>query len=236
MAKRIPAHVTIIMDGNGRWAESRGKERIFGHKEGIERVRDCVEFASQQGIRYLSVYAFSTENWSRPAAEVRGLMELMAAAMLQEIPKLLENDVRFRVVGDRASLSPALVAQIEAAESRTAGCRGLNLVIMLSYSGKWDIMQASKAWAQDGCPEGGIAPYLATAGIPDPDLLVRTGGEQRISNYMLWQCAYSEFYFTPTLWPDFRKCDFQAALDSYAERERRFGLTGGQISELKENE
>ena len=229
----VPRHVAIIMDGNGRWAKQRGKERIYGHYEGTESVRACAEYAAEAGIGYLSLFAFSEENWARPEAEVSELMRLMASSILNERPTFRKNNIRFVVVGNRAHLSDALNKDIDGAMEETASNTGLTLVIFLSYSGRWDIMQAAGRWAADGAPEGRLDDYMATSGIPDPDLLIRTSGEQRISNFMLWQSAYTEFYFTDTLWPDFRKAEFRQALDEFASRQRRFGKTGDQITQEK---
>ena len=227
MADRIPEHVTIIMDGNGRWAKQRGEERLFGHSEGKESVRACVEYAVEKGIKYLSLFAFSEENWNRPRAEVEGLMHLMLKAIMDETPLFHKNGIRFRVIGDFGKLSRELRKRIEECMSITEMYERLNLVIFLSYSGKWDIVQAVNRFMKenpgkeiDSC---GLEKYMATAGIPDPDLLIRTSGEERLSNYMLWQTAYTEFYFTDVLWPDFRKTEFQRALDAFVKRERRFG-------------
>lgn len=209
----------------------RGKERIYGHYEGTESVRACCEYAVEAGVRWLSLFAFSEENWARPEAEVTELMHLMAKSILNERPTFEKNNIRFIVVGNRSRLSDALNRDIDAAMSGTAANTGLSLVIFLSYSGRWDIEQAAGRWASDGAPEGRYGEYLATAGIPDPDLLIRTSGEQRISNFLLWQCAYTEFYFTPVLWPDFRKAEFRKALEDYASRQRRFGKTGDQITQ-----
>ena len=232
---RIPVHVSLIMDGNGRWAKERGKERIFGHFEGVESVRACVEAAAEKGVKYLSIYAFSEENWNRPQEEVDGLMELMVKAMAAEMDKLNRNGVRFMVVGNRDRLSTKLNEVIDSCMARTASNDRLTLIVFLSYSGKWDILQAAQKLVKEAleCPDkaeailsmgvDGFDPYLATAGIPDPDLIVRTSGENRLSNYLLWQSAYSEFLFVDTLWPDFRKEEFFAALESYAKRDRRYG-------------
>ena len=232
---RVPVHVSMIMDGNGRWAKERGKERIFGHFEGVESVRACVEAAVESGVRYLSIYAFSEENWNRPQAEVDGLMELMVKAMAAEMDKLDRNGVRFLVVGKRDRLAPKLNEVIDSCMAQTAANEKLTLIVFLSYSGKWDILQAAQKMVKEAIasPEAaekilnmdvdGFNPYLATAGIPDPDLIVRTSGENRLSNYLLWQGAYSEFLFVDTLWPDFRKDEFRAALESYAKRDRRYG-------------
>lgn len=231
--QNIPEHVAIIMDGNGRWARQRGKERIFGHKEGKESVRACSELAAESGIRYLSLFAFSEENWNRPDEEVSYLMSLMAKSILEERPTFRKNNIKFVVIGNRKKISPALLKEIDEAMEETAGNTGLTLVIFLSYSGKWDIEQAAERFAKAGAPEGQFPEYLATAGIPDPDLLIRTSGEKRISNFLLWQCAYSEFYFTETLWPDFRKEEFRLALQEYSSRERRFGKTAEQLNTQK---
>lgn len=214
-------HVSIIMDGNGRWAKERGKERVYGHFEGVESVRACTEAAVENGIKYLSLFAFSEENWGRPDQEVNTLMELMFKSMQDELPTLLKNDVRFVVLGNRARLSDKLNAGIDDLMARTASCSRLTLIVFLSYSGKWDILQAARKMAQAGADE--LEPFLVTAGFPDPDLIIRTSGEQRLSNFLLWQGAYSEFYFTDILWPDFRKDAFREALADYARRDRRYG-------------
>ena len=232
---RVPVHVSMIMDGNGRWAKERGKERLYGHFEGVESVRACVEAAVEAGVKYLSVYAFSEENWNRPQAEVDGLMELMVKAMAAEMEKLNRNGVRFMVIGNRDRLSASLNEVIDSCMEMTSANDTLTLIVFLSYSGKWDILQAAKKLVQkalaseQGMEEvmsmnvDGFDSYLATAGIPDPDLIVRTSGENRLSNYLLWQGAYSEFYFTDTLWPDFRKDEFRLALEEFAKRDRRYG-------------
>ena len=232
---RIPVHVSLIMDGNGRWAKDRGKERIYGHFEGVESVRACVEAAVETGVKYLSIYAFSEENWNRPQEEVDGLMELMVKAMAAEMDRLDRNGVRFMVIGNRERLAPKLNEVIDSCMAQTAANDKLTLIVFLSYSGKWDILQAAKKMVRQVIenPEyassmmdlqiDGFDKYLATAGIPDPDLIVRTSGENRLSNYLLWQSAYSEFLFVDTLWPDFRKEEFRAALESYAKRDRRYG-------------
>ena len=232
---KVPVHVSMIMDGNGRWAKERGKERVYGHFEGVESVRACVEAALETGVRYLSVFAFSEENWNRPEEEVVALMGLMVKAMAAEMESLNRNGVRFMVLGNRARLSDELNAEIDSCMEMTAANDSLTLIVFLSYSGKWDILQAAKKMALDLLehPEKkeeienmgvqGFEQYLVTAGIPDPDLIVRTSGESRISNYMLWQGAYSEFLFVDTLWPDFRKEEFHNALESYAKRDRRYG-------------
>ena len=229
METRIPRHVSIIMDGNGRWAKARGKERVQGHIEGVESVRACVEAAAEEGVEYLSLYAFSEENWNRPAEEVSALMDLMMLSIRREVGSFVKNGIRCIVLGNRSRLSEKARSAIEGMERETAGGRRMTLVVFLSYSGKWDILQAAQK-AAAAHPEGlealtqeEFSSYLVTAGIPDPDLLIRTSGEQRISNYLLWQCAYTEFLFTDVLWPDFRKEEFRSALREYAKRDRRFG-------------
>lgn len=227
----VPEHVTVIMDGNGRWAKLRGQERLYGHKEGVESVRACTEFAVEKGIKYLSVFAFSEENWDRPVEEIEGLMQLMLMAITKETPLFQKNGIRFRVIGDFSRLSDKLRGEIDDCMKLTEDNTNLQLIIFLSYSGKWDIVQAANKVVEKKLKAGEIPQVtaqelhanLSTADIPDPDLLIRTSGEQRISNYMLWQTAYTEYYFTEVLWPDFRKTEFQKALDAYAKRERRFG-------------
>ena len=231
----VPVHVSMIMDGNGRWAKERGKERVFGHYEGVESVRACVEAAVETGVKYLSIYAFSEENWNRPQEEVTALMGLMVKAMAAEMKKLDRNGVRFMVIGNRERLDDSLNRTIDECMEMTAHNDTLTLIVFLSYSGKWDILQAARKMAEDmmESPQKreeiesmgveGFDRYLSTAGIPDPDLIVRTSGESRLSNYLLWQGAYSELLFVDTLWPDFRKEDFRAALEYYSKRDRRYG-------------
>ena len=225
----------MIMDGNGRWAKERGKERVYGHFEGVESVRACVETAVEEGVRYLSVFAFSEENWNRPQDEVVALMGLMVKAMAAEMEKLNRNGVRFMVLGNRERLGDDLNRTIDECMDMTKDNETLTLIVFLSYSGKWDILQAARRYAADiiAHPEKreeletmgveGFDKYLVTAGIPDPDLIIRTSGEHRISNYLLWQGAYSEYFFTDVLWPDFRKQEFRQALETYSKRDRRFG-------------
>ena len=209
------------MDGNGRWAKARGKERIFGHFEGVESVRAVLEASVEWGIKYVSFFAFSEENWGRPQEEVLGLMSLMMRSMKNELHSFLSNGIRFRVLGNLDRLSDELRSEIAHMEAATASGDKMTMIIFMSYSGKWDIRQAARRMAEEGGED--IEKYLVTAGVPDPDLLIRTSGEQRISNYMLWQLAYTEFVFTPTLWPDFRKEQYLDALREYASRDRRFG-------------
>jgi undecaprenyl diphosphate synthase len=219
------------MDGNGRWAKKQGKMRLFGHNVGVESVRSCTEYSAEIGVRYLSLFAFSEENWDRPAEEVKGLMELMLKCVIGERETFRKNHVRFRVLGNYSHLAPNLLETIRMVEQETAANDGLTLILMLSYSGKWDIVQATRRYAADCLAAGemlpldetGFSDYLVTAGIPDPDLLIRTSGEQRISNYMLWQNAYTEFYYSPILWPDFRKNDLEQAILDFNNRQRRFG-------------
>jgi len=218
---KLPTHLSIIMDGNGRWAKERGKERVYGHFEGVESVRAVMEACCEWGIPYLSVFAFSEENWGRPKDEVTTLMGLMLKAMKGECENFMRNGVRFRVIGNFEHLPENLVESIREIEDRTKDNAKATLVLFLSYSGKWDIDQAARKMA--ACGGDSIEPYLATAGIPDPDLIVRTSGEKRLSNYLLWQAAYSEFVFVDTLWPDFRKDELRAALEEFASRDRRFG-------------
>ncbi|MGN0202034.1 MAG: polyprenyl diphosphate synthase [Candidatus Cryptobacteroides sp.] len=233
---KVPAHVSIIMDGNGRWARQRGKERVYGHAEGVESVRACVEAAAEAGVKYLSLFAFSEENWSRPESEVNTLMELMMKAIAEEVASLSKEGIAFRVLGNVSRLSPSLRESIRKAEADTAPADGgeplMTLIVFLSYSGKWDIMQAAGKLALEyadnpeairNLPVTALDKHLVTAGIPEPDLLIRTSGEMRISNYMLWQTAYTELLFVDRLWPDFRKEDFRAALSEYARRDRRYG-------------
>ena len=228
--ERLPEHVSLIMDGNGRWARRRGKERIFGHYEGVESVRAVMETSVELGIKYVSFFAFSEENWERPSDEVNSLMELMGAAMERELPTFLKHGIRFVVLGNRARLSDTLNSSIDGIMDATSGGSAMTMILFLSYSGRWDILQAARRLAHDLIEHPGrraeaedFSRYLVTGDIPDPDLLIRTSGEKRISNYLLWQTAYTEFVFTDTLWPDFRREEFLSALEEYASRERRFG-------------
>ena len=205
--KQLPTHVSLIMDGNGRWAKMRGKERIFGHLEGVESVRVIAHECVELGIKYISAFAFSEENWNRPAPEVEGLMKIFIENLLREEFTFMKDNVRVMVLGNRARLGDKLNAVIDRVMEETSGNTGCTMILFISYSGKWDIQQAADRMA----------------GIPDPDVIIRTSGEKRISNYMLWQAAYSEFVFTDTLWPDFRKDEFHAALEEFASRDRRYG-------------
>jgi undecaprenyl diphosphate synthase len=234
----LPQHVAVIMDGNGRWAKGRGLPRIAGHRKGVEAVRELVTACGELKIPYLTLFAFSSENWRRPETEVRLLLELFLMALDKEVKKLHTSKVRFRVIGDIERFGPKLGARIQHAEALTSDNQSLTLTIAANYGGRWDIAQASKALAREAAagrldPESitpeSLEPYLSMAGIPEPDLFVRTGGEQRISNFLLWQLAYTELYFTPVLWPDFDRAQFQQALASFASRQRRFGQTGDQV-------
>ncbi|WP_374708402.1 polyprenyl diphosphate synthase [Chitinimonas sp. BJYL2] len=225
------------MDGNGRWAKKRLLPRIAGHKQGVETVREAVKACSELGVRYLTLFAFSSENWRRPEEEVSFLMGLFIAALEREIDKLDRNDIRLRLVGRRDRFSPQIVSLIEAAEARTAGNTGLTLTIAADYGGRWDILQATQAMLiarpellASGYGEDDLAPYLAMAYAPEPDLFIRTGGEARVSNFLLWQLAYTELYFTDLFWPDFDRAALEAAIASYCQRERRFGRTSEQLS------
>lgn len=232
---RIPQHVSIIMDGNGRWAKERGKERYYGHVEGVESVRACTIAAAEYGVEYLSLFAFSEENWGRPDKEVDFLMELMVECIRKELHLFLDNDIRLLVLGNRERLNAGLNKAIDDCVALTSQNKRMTLIVFLSYSGKWDIIQAASRIAADyaSCPERRAAlenltpeafsRYLVTDGIPDPDLIIRTSGEQRLSNYLLWQGAYSELYFTDELWPDFRKESFLCAMKEYSQRDRRYG-------------
>lgn len=236
---RIPKHVAIIMDGNGRWAKSRGKIRLSGHQEGAKSVRTAIEVCGELGVKYLTVYAFSTENWSRPQAEVSGLMNLLVSSVDKEFEEINKLGVRIRVIGELDKLPSNVKSKLKFAIENTKNNTALNFVIALSYSGRWDIVNAARKLAQD-CKNNVLNPdeindkvfesYLSTADIPDPELLIRTSGEERISNFLLYQLAYSEFYFTDVLWPDFSKNEFYSAIINYQKRERRFGKTSEQLT------
>jgi len=235
---KIPRHVAIIMDGNGRWAEQHGLDRIFGHREGVEAVRSVVEGAGEIGIEYLTLYAFSTENWGRPKEEVDALMGLLVQAIVAETENLHKNKVSLRAIGDLASMPEEVQQNLAGAIARTAENTGLRLVLALSYSGRWELVEAAKKMANElkidkidksDINEELIGKYLPTFGLPDPELLIRTGGEYRVSNFLLWQIAYTELYFTQKLWPDYRKEDLFEAVNDFQTRERRFGKTSEQI-------
>jgi len=237
----VPRHVAIIMDGNGRWARGRMLPRIAGHRRGVEAVRETVRTCAERGVGYLTLFAFSSENWRRPQEEVALLMQLFQAALSSEVEKLHRNGVRLKVVGDTGRFDPKIRALIEQGERLTAANAGLTLTIAANYGGRWDILQAlsrlSRAQPLQGeLREEMLAPYLAMSYAPEPDLFIRTGGEQRISNFLLWQLAYSELYFTDTLWPDFGPAALDDAIASYRNRERRFGRTSEQVTETKRAE
>ena len=231
--RNIPQHVAIIMDGNGRWAKQRGKERVEGHIEGVQRLRDAIKGAARLGVRYLTVYAFSTENWGRPEAEVNAIMELFCKSVINESPELQKQGVRVKVMGDRAGFSEKVLAYIERIESETAAGERLTLVLAFNYSARSEMVAAVRRIASE-VAEGRygveditaqtISDNLLSAGIPDPDLMIRTSGECRLSNFLLWRSAYTELYFTEVLWPDFTEEEFERAIESYANRDRRFGL------------
>jgi undecaprenyl diphosphate synthase len=234
-----PQHVAIIMDGNGRWARSRGMPRVAGHRASVKVVRKVVEECAQRGVRYLTLFAFSSENWQRPPDEVGMLMGLFFDALVREVADLHRNQVRLRFIGDRESLGLKLQQRILDAETLTAGNTGLGLIVAVAYGGRWDITQACKSLAADveagtlastDISQSAIAERLALGCVPDPDLLVRTGGEQRISNFLLWNLAYTELYFSEALWPEFSAADLQSAFEHFARRERRFGQTSAQVA------
>ena len=238
----IPSHIAVIMDGNGRWAKQRKHERIFGHQNAIEAVRQTVERCAELGVEYLTLYAFSTENWNRPKAEVEGLMALLVKCIRDETPTLQKNNIRLQTIGNTASLPEKTRLELQRCIDDTASNTRMTLILALSYSSRWEIKQAlrkivadanSHTLETDDIDEDTLGRYLTTADYPDPDLLIRTSGEYRISNFMLWQMAYTELYFTPTLWPDFRKQDLDNAIADYQKRERRYGKTGDQIKKLQ---
>ena len=234
-ARRIPRHIAIIMDGNGRWAKQRFLPRVAGHKRGLEAVRATVKSCVECGVEYLTLFAFSSENWRRPGDEVKFLMQLFVAALEQEIEKLHTNGVRFRVIGELTRFEPRIVRLVKDAEARTAANNRLQLTIAANYGGRWDMLQAvnrmllARPELAQGFGEADLIPYFSMSYAPEPDLFIRTGGEQRISNFLLWQLAYSELYFTDLLWPDFDAAALEAAIRSYQERERRFGRTSEQL-------
>ena len=226
----IPAHIAIVMDGNGRWAKRRLLPRIAGHRQGVESLRRCIRACAERGVRVLTVFAFSSENWSRPADEVSGLMDLMAKALGREVPELQKGGVRLRFVGERRGLSERMQQGLLQAEAATAAGAALQLNVCFNYGGRWDVAQAAAALAARGesITEASLDRAMALAHAPDPDLLIRTGGEQRLSNFLLWQAAYSELYFSERLWPDFDEAALDEAIAAYAARERRFGQTSEQ--------
>jgi undecaprenyl diphosphate synthase len=234
-ARRIPRHVAVIMDGNGRWAKQRGLPRVAGHRRGVKVVRSVVSACAERGVEYLTLFAFSSENWRRPAEEVTFLMQLFVMALKQEVGRLHHNGVRFKVIGDLSRFEPKLVRQAREAEALTVANQRLTLTIAANYGGRWDVLQAANRMLREhpglaaGFAESDLTPYLALNYAPEPDLFIRTGGEQRISNFVLWQLAYTELYFTDTLWPDFDAAALDRAIVSYQQRERRFGRTSEQL-------
>lgn len=236
--ERIPRHIAIIMDGNGRWAKKKGAMRIFGHRHAIQAVKDAIEGAENLGVEYLTLFSFSTENWSRPQEEVNGLMELLVKTITDEVPMMMKNNIRLESIGDLDSLPPTAYDKLMEAKKTTSTNNGLTVILALSYSGQWELAQATKRIAQkisegtlrvEEITQKVVADHLETAGIPDPELMIRTSGEFRISNFLLWQLAYTELHFTPVLWPDFRREHLIAAIVDYQNRERRFGKTGEQV-------
>ena len=237
---RIPAHIAVIMDGNGRWAQSRGLDRTAGHVEGVVAVRRVTEAASRLGIKYLTLYTFSTENWNRPKEEVDALMHLIVTAIERETPDLIRNNVRMKVIGDTSRMPSYAFERLGKCIEDTSACTGLTLVLAISYSSRWEIKEAVRKIAHkvaageitpEAITDNDVALSLATAGMPDPDLLIRTGGDFRVSNFMLYQIAYTEIYLTPTYWPDFGDADLQEAIAAFQGRQRRSGLTGEQVEE-----
>ena len=233
-----PTHVAVIMDGNGRWARARGKQRHTGHRAGVKSVRMTVEAAAERGVSHLTLFAFSSENWRRPAEEVSSLMGLFVEALRREVGELHRNNVRLRFIGAREELRDGLVKKIAAAEAKTAGNTGLKLNVAIAYGGRWDLVNAAKALASNvksgelaiqDIDDAALSAELQLGDTPDPDLLIRTGGEQRISNFLLWDLAYAELWFTDVLWPEFDKQEFDKALAFYAAKQRRYGHTGEQV-------
>lgn len=241
---KLPRHIAIIMDGNGRWAKQHGLERNMGHQEGAKTVREIIEASAELGLEYLTLYTFSKENWSRPDSEVAALMDLMADSLNKETETLIKNNIRLLVIGDLSRLDNVIRGKLLETIELTSKLSGLSLIVALSYSSRWEITEAAKKYASDIIKgiadplredENAFGRYLSTSGIPDPELLIRTSGEMRISNFLLWQIAYTELYFTEILWPDFRKENFYEAIIDYQKRERRFGKTSEQILENDKN-
>lgn len=241
--EKLPNHVAVIMDGNGRWARQRGLDRILGHQRGVDAVREVIECCAETGLKYLTLYAFSTENWGRPDDEVAALMGIMVQSLNNETETLIKNNISLGAVGDLDRLAPDVRARLMDTVNLTKKCTGLKLIVALSYSARWEITEAARKIAKsvlngslktEEISEQSIEQYLTTAGIPDPDLMIRTSGEKRVSNFLLWQLAYTELYFTEKLWPDFGKEDMYEALLNYQNRERRYGKTSEQILDNKE--
>jgi len=232
----LPSHIAVIMDGNGRWAKKRGKMRLWGHRHGVESVRSTIEAAAELQISYLTLYAFSSENWNRPNDEVSGLMDLLVEAIEKETPKLIKNNISLRTIGEISRFSDKVKTKLDKCIKDTSSCTGLTVILALSYSGQWDILEAvknivneSKNGELDAVNREVFEQHLSTAGMPHPELMIRTSGEYRISNFLLWQLAYAELYFTDVNWPDFSKEEFYKALAYYQSRERRFGKTSEQV-------
>jgi undecaprenyl diphosphate synthase len=237
--QNTPDHIAIIMDGNGRWAQQQGQERLFGHNYGVEAVRESLKAAQEMGVKYLTVYAFSTENWNRPKEEVEGLMNLLVNTITVEVDELDANDVKISTIGNLEELPDGCSTALNDASERTKFNEGVNLILALNYSARWEIVNATKQIASkvkngeldpEGICDKTMSDYLSTHGLPDPELLIRTSGEHRVSNFLLWQIAYSEFHFTDVLWPDFKKEDMYKAVLDYQSRERRFGMVPEQIT------
>jgi undecaprenyl diphosphate synthase len=238
-SSKLPSHIAVIMDGNGRWAKAQGKLRTFGHENGVKAVRDTVEACAELGVSYLTLYAFSTENWNRPKFEINALMTLLVSTISKETKTLMDNNIRLESIGDTSSLPSKARKELEEAKKKTASNKRMTLVLALSYSSRWEITNSMKTIAgkvksgelnPEEITEKHIAQHLNTAGMPDPELLIRTSGEHRISNFLLWQISYAELYFTDKLWPDFRREDLYEAIVSYQQRERRFGKTSEQLT------
>ena len=236
--EKIPNHIAVIMDGNGRWAQKKGAMRIFGHRNAMTAVREMIEGSAELGVKHITLYAFSTENWSRPQDEINALMQLLVNAIADEVGNMMKNNIRLSMIGDMESLPAACQSNLRQAMQTTGGNTGLEVILALSYSGKWEITEAvksivekvvSKELSKEEITQELISSHLNTKGIPDPELLIRTSGELRISNFMLWQMAYTELYFTDVLWPDFRNEHLHESILAYQKRERRFGKTGAQI-------
>lgn len=244
LSNNVPRHIAIVMDGNGRWAKAKLRPRLFGHHKGLESVRDVVKECNKIGVECLTLFAFSSENWRRPEEEVSGLMSLFMVALEKEARSLARNGVRLQVIGDRSAFSEKLQDKLQQVEEMTASGKGLRLVIAANYGGRWDILEAAKKLAKKcidneasitDINEGDFQQLITTSELPDPDLFIRTGGERRISNFLMWQLAYTELYFTDVLWPDFNKDELQHAIDDFSVRQRRFGKTGDQILEDVKN-
>ncbi|HLO89988.1 MAG TPA: isoprenyl transferase [Lentimicrobium sp.] len=237
---RLPQHIAIIMDGNGRWAKKKGEARVFGHQHGVESVRHIATISADLGIKYLTLYAFSTENWKRPQYEVDALMDLLVHTLSEELDTLMKNNIRLKAIGDLSGLNPDCYKQLVQTMDQTSGNKRMDLILALNYSGRWEMAEATKKIAievaagninPDSITSETINQYLTTKGIPDPELLIRTGGENRVSNFLLWQIAYAELYFTKVFWPDFREDNLYEAIINYQNRERRFGMISEQINQ-----